>query len=317
MIKIFSKHFAYKTFKYKRHQSILSLKSFIKIKRTKNNRLIVKLFKIPILSLKIKAKNNAAFISQFSTKSNLAHAQKPLSKLAIFAHYDKQDIIEDYVVDYLKSLREVANNIIFVSDCTLSAQELSKIHGLVAKIIAQKHGEYDFGSYKRGMIFAKTESKNINSTIGKLEDYDQLIMANDSCYLTSSLAPAFKEMSSRKSCDFWGMTQNTEQFLPHIQSYFLVFNKNVFLHQGFFDFFLSVKKEGAKLDIVENYEVGLTQNLLDLGFTKDSLIKKIFSKNITLSEKLFFNSVPKDFPLVKVPLLNRMLWNKAMQEKSF
>ncbi len=298
---------------------LISKKTLLQIKRTKSNRLLVKLLKIPVISKCLSKKNDAQKSQKKLTvtnfKSPLTQDKKSVSRLAIFAHYDKQSIIEDYVIDYLKSLREVAKRIIFVSDCILSSEELLKLDGIIEKIIFEKHGEYDFGSYKRGLLFAIKESNNSNKVTDKLEYYDQLIIANDSCYLVNSLAPAFKEMENRNSSDFWGMTQNTEQFLPHIQSYFVVFNKNVFLHQGFQNFFLSVKKETAKLEIIANYEVGLTQNLLELGFKKDSFIKKVFDKNPTLSEK-FITELPKDFPLIKVPLLNRILWKKSNQKIS-
>lgn len=73
---------------------------------------------------------------------------------AIFAHYDKDCIIDDYVLFYLKELKNVADRIIFVSDCELDEEQISKLKGIVDYTLAQKHGEYDFGSYKRGIQLA-------------------------------------------------------------------------------------------------------------------------------------------------------------------
>ena len=50
-----------------------------------------------------------------------------MTKLAIFAHYDRGNEIQDYVIEYLKGLKEVAQDIIFVSDSNVKEEELEKI----------------------------------------------------------------------------------------------------------------------------------------------------------------------------------------------
>ena len=41
------------------------------------------------------------------------------SYIAVFAHFDKDNLIDDYVVEYLQELKKVAEKIIFVSDCNI------------------------------------------------------------------------------------------------------------------------------------------------------------------------------------------------------
>ena len=107
---------------------------------------------------------------------------------AIFAHYDKDCIIDDYVLFYLKELKNVADRIIFVSDCELDEEQISKLKGIVDYTLAQKHGEYDFGSYKRGIQLAMEN--------GLYENTDNLILLNDSCYGPfGSLKNLFEEMN--------------------------------------------------------------------------------------------------------------------------
>ncbi len=154
------------------------------------------------------------------------------SYIAVFAHFDKDNLIDDYVVEYLEELKKVAEKIIFVSDCNIAESEYLKINDLCDKIIAKRHEEYDFGSYKRG----------INELSNIINDYDHLIIANDSCYLFRSLIPVFQEMESRDGIDFWGLSQNSEVYAEHIQSYFMVFNKKIFCNQDFLNFFADVKK---------------------------------------------------------------------------
>jgi O-antigen biosynthesis protein len=218
-----------------------------------------------------------------------------MKRIAIFAHYDKHSIIDNYVIFYLESLKKSVDKIIFVSDCILSADELKKIDHVVFKTICEEHGEYDFGSYKRGFFFLK------ENYLKELNELDELVFANDSCYSIGNFEEVFKKMST-KECDFWGMTQNTEQFQPHIQSYFVSFRSRIVKSECFSLFLKKIQKEPNKHDIIKNYEVGLTKILCENGFKKESFIDKIFEINPTLCANTFIEIMTKRMPLIKVEL---------------
>lgn len=191
-----------------------------------------------------------------------------MKNLAVFAHYDNNNKIEDYVIYYLEGLKKVVEEIIFVSDCNLPQGELDKISPIVSHSIAKKHEEYDFGSYKRGFLYALEN--------GLLEDKEQCIFANDSCFAPLfSFKEMFDEMSS-KDVDFWGVTENKkglEDFnFPHIQSCFIVFKENVFLDDRFVDFIKKITKQPSKDYIIRKYEIGLSQYLTTLGYKYSSYV---------------------------------------------
>lgn len=190
-----------------------------------------------------------------------------MKRAVIFAHYDKDKIVDDYVIYYLKALKEISDEIIFVS-CN-EIHDKSRLEGLVSKIIDERHDEYDFGSYKRGYLYLKD----------CLNNFDELVFVNDSCYGPFySLKNVFDEMEKR-DCDFWGITKNNYGYkqkiahyffkIPHVQSYFLVINKNIFTCDFFDKFICSVSHEYDKKDIIAKYEIGLTQMLLEKGFKFD------------------------------------------------
>lgn len=97
-----------------------------------------------------------------------------MSRIAIFASYDKNGIIHDYVIEYLKYLKEIADKIIFIADNYADEQEQNKLKWLVDYVKFSTHGEYDFRSYKRGYYFAKNN--------GWLDNANELIFCNDSCF---------------------------------------------------------------------------------------------------------------------------------------
>lgn len=189
-------------------------------------------------------------------------------RLTIFAHYDKDNVIDDYVLYYLKSLKEISEKIVFSSDCVLNEEEKAKLNGICDYIISEKHNEYDFGSWKRGF--------ELVNTAGNF-DFDELIFANDSCYGPFfPLTRVFDDMKSR-NCDFWGITENKygiKKRQRHIQSYFLVLKKEVFKSTEFINFMHSITALPTKNDVIENYEIGLSQMLFKIGFKGDNYVKK-------------------------------------------
>ena len=187
-----------------------------------------------------------------------------MKRAVVFAHYDKQNLVDDYVVYYLKALKEIASEVVFVSCCNIKNPEI--LEGIADHIIAQPHNEYDFGSYKRGFLYLKD----------RLDKFDELVLANDSCFGPfHPLKEIFDEMDA-KDCDFWGISKNNFGYKksirrlitrrPHVQSYFLVFKKNV-LQSGILNKFMdSIKHEDDKRQIVSNYEIGLSELLVENGF---------------------------------------------------
>lgn len=223
-----------------------------------------------------------------------------IKRIIIFAHYDKNNIIEDYVVFYLKRLYEITHDIIFVSDSNIKNEELYKIKEYVQHMIIGHHGEYDFGSYKKG--FKYLYNNNL------LEDIDELIFANDSCYAPLYSFDRLFDRMSYKNIDFWGITANLDTYFnskKHIQSYFIAFKKNIFTSSTFINFINTITKEKNKKDIVEKYEYGLTRTLQKAGFTWDvySEYSKKHWSSLNINYEFIINKEKIPFLKRNIPLL--------------
>lgn len=189
-----------------------------------------------------------------------------MRRAVVFAHYDKDNLIDDYVVYYVSALKKAGCDVVFVSCKELAQTELEKLNGLVIHTITGNHDEYDFGSYKRGFLYLEP----------KLSEYDELIFANDSCYgPLYPISEVFAEME-KKNCDFWEITKNNFGYIKqfkhyfvrrtHIQSYFIAFKNNIFTQEFFANFINSIKHEQEKRDIIINYEIGLSELLIKQGY---------------------------------------------------
>ena len=229
-----------------------------------------------------------------------------MNKTVIFAHYDKNNKIENYVIFYLKELKKIAKNIVFVSDCNLNEEEIAKLSNITHHIIAKRHGEYDFGSYKYGYLYAK-ENNLLNT--------EELILANDSCF--GPLIPfenIWNEIN-KKECDFWGINQNDIDVDFHIQSFFIVFKENVFKNELFNNFIINIKKQENKDEIIKKYEIGLSKLLLENGFKAQSFCNYPSDRKVT--QDLVFNKI---VPLIKkweilelYPKLTKLICQKIIK----
>lgn len=210
-----------------------------------------------------------------------------MKRIAVFAHFDSQNKIEDYVLFYLKELKKFCDNLIFSSASIPDEKEIEKLGNIADIILCEEHGEYDFGSYKRGFFEAKKR--------GLLENADELIFANDSCYGPIKPLDKMFDQMEKEDCDFWAITRNkygikktfTEAgtdvlhsvVRPHLQSYFLVFRQNVFVSKDFEDFISHIRSLDKKYDIVIEYEIGLSEFLWKKGFKSSTFIKKYYRVN--------------------------------------
>lgn len=205
-------------------------------------------------------------------------------RAVVFATYSSAGRIEAYVQHYLRHLRKVAEHIVVVGDFAVDASELAKLDGLAEHTIFERHGEYDFGSYKRGRSYLAAR--------GVLDQVDELILCNDSCYgPLQGFEWMFREMTGRQ-VDFWGLTQNSE-FGDHVQSYFVVLSRKVFSSLAFRRFIHSVERQDSVHEVIQKYELGLTRTLAGEGYSWDTFINP---RSPGMQPLLAINTNPTVFP---------------------
>lgn len=181
-------------------------------------------------------------------------------RLFLFAGYDKDAIVDDSLLYYLKHLSGLGD-IVFFMDSDASDEELAKVKRIpnVLYAAAQRHGEYDFGSYKRTYIWAKDNKL--------LEDYDWIYLVNDSVLgPLYDLKPILVDMESR-GVDLTGIISYREKNIcEHMQSWFVGLSQQVATAEFFEKFMRSVKHEESKPEICAKYEFQLTNRAVRRGY---------------------------------------------------
>ena len=199
-------------------------------------------------------------------------------RLFLFAGYDKDGIIDDTLVYDVSALSKLGD-VVLVMDSDCKKQEINKIKKYCRYIEAKRHGEYDFGSYKRAYLWATQK-------LG-LKNYDYVYMINDSVY-----GPFFdmkyyitKMESLGKSA--FGMVDKTGGHAPHVQSWFIGMGPDVFMSKWFDEFIKSVCRQESKNVVAIMYETGFT-TLLKKHNISYSCLYHVFNRGVYKSIKHLF-----------------------------
>lgn len=212
-------------------------------------------------------------------------------RLFLFAGYDKNNVIDDAFIMYVRALHKFGDIVVCIdSDCTQS--ELKKLDNLALHTISTRHGEYDFGSYKRAYNWAKKNTE--------LNNYDYIYMVNDSVYgPLFDLSTYFEKMESGAN-DAFGMVKNPHHTSPHIQSWFIGMRKSVFMSKWFNDLLQSVRHHDDKGSVTILYEHGFTKHLIENNLSWDALysapgrsiynrVKYFYKQKMPFIKKLAFS----------------------------
>ena len=123
-------------------------------------------------------------------------------RVCLFAGYDPDGMVDDTVVAYLQELSRFAD-VYYLADNEVEAGELAKLESCTRGRWAVRHGRYDFGSYS--MLARDLVGWDV------LETYDELILANDSCYLVQPFDRVFAAMDQAPG-DWWGLQATYDVF---------------------------------------------------------------------------------------------------------
>jgi lipopolysaccharide biosynthesis protein len=176
----------------------------------------------------------------------------------LFAHFDKDDRVDDYVLRYLKHIKELNFLIVFVSASRLPLSEVARVRCDCFDVILRDNAGLDFGSW------AQAFSKHASVIDGRL------LLANDSVYgPVGNLSTALDRLTSRDA-DFYGLVESIE-IAPHLQSWFLLFEPAVVRHPAFKEIWARPYRAMTKRQIITQGEVALSRDLIGAGFRYEAL----------------------------------------------
>ncbi|UDY25401.1 CDP-glycerol glycerophosphotransferase family protein [Nocardioides sp. Kera G14] len=253
------------------------------------------------------------------------HEAPPLAadtrRACLFAGFDRDGIVDEYVIDYVRELSRHAD-VYYLADGFVSTDELAKLDGLATAAWAEAHGGDDFGSY------ALLASHYVGWE--RLEGYDEVLFANDSCYLVRPLDGVFARMTGVRT-DWWGLQAAKLDFdrahgatdpIPlergkvyrtgaepwgphcrlHVGSYFLAVRRRVLTDPGFRRRLTAVAAQSQRTKSVLKYEIGLSDHLIRRGFDFRTWSDQLHPYHPLYTNE-YFTLLDHGFPLLKRDLL--------------
>ena len=238
-------------------------------------------------------------------------------RACLFAAYDPDGLVDDCVVAYVAELARHAE--VFVCfDGSLQPGQLDRLAPHVAGAWVRGHGAHDFGSW----------SALARELVGwdALAAYDEVLLANDSCWLVRPLDEVFARMDARPG-DFWGLQLTARRFEPepsqpqavpleevkrswlpptafrypelvHVGSYFLALRRPVLDDSGFRRRLGSVTAQRDRANLVQKYETGTTQYLVGQGFDFSTWVPDLRPNHPVYGPGVF-DLLAEGFPLFK------------------
>lgn len=229
------------------------------------------------------------------------------NRLCLFAGFNRTGRVASHVLDYLEELAR-HSTVYYLADGRLRRRELRKVRAICAGAWVMDHGKYDFGSY----------SELAGNLLGwdRLEHFDEVIFANDSCFCLQPFDTVFAGMD-QEDCDFWCLLgtdeSNTERLytfreyaaMPNRKvpflcfgSYFMAFRPGVIRDTDFRRFFDSVERQPDRTAVCQRYEMGLTAFLKEKGFRLSAFVKTVY-KRVAIYDEQAFRLLKRGFPLLK------------------
>lgn len=238
-------------------------------------------------------------------------------RVCLFAGFDPHGVVDDYVVAYVTELSRWAD-VYYLADGYMQPGELDKLADVTRGAWSRTHGAYDFGSYS--LLARELVGWDV------IDEYDELLLVNDSGFLLRGLGDVFDEMDRRR-CDWWGLQATRHDFvrhsnggkpLPletakatmigertmddidhlHVSSYFLAYRSRVHRDPGFRRRLESVTRQRDKHLVIYKYEIGLSRYLMCRGFEVDTFVPDLYPFHPLYTDQ-YFDLLALGFPLLK------------------
>lgn len=203
---------------------------------------------------------------------------------------------------WIQAVQAISQRVVLVFDNPEPLHYPASWNSENCKALFKSHGEYDFGSYKRGLEWAESR--------GWLEEASHVLFFNDSVYgPLSDLELSIKPMLQRTD-EAWGLTASN-QITPHLQSFFLILGISTLQRPVVRKIFDSATQQKSRQAVIEKYELGLSKALLAEGLSLKALLPT--DQRTSCSGERMIN--PTAWPLSAVELGLPVLKKRALLDE--
>lgn len=199
--------------------------------------------------------------------------KKDIKRLIIYFVYDKDGIVDDYILYMLRALKQNSSEIVVVCNGELQDESRTRLNAVVSNVIERENKGFDVWAYKTAI-----------DTYGwdKLSTYDEVIMMNFTIMGPVYPLEEMFDCMNQKDLDFWGVTKFHKYedgdpfgtievgYIPeHIQSHFIAVRQSMIKSAAFQKYWNEMGEINDYRDAVGKHEAMFTKRFADKGFTWD------------------------------------------------
>lgn len=240
-----------------------------------------------------------------------------MNRLGLFLFYDTEGIVDDYVKYLLEDMNRNLSHLCILVNGELTSEGRKSLENFTDHILIRSNHGFDVGAWKDAMI----EEFGFD----KLEEYDEVILFNDSFF--GPIYP-FREMfdeMDKKDLDFWAITVHGDAPDPrnlcpypyrprYLQLYFLVFRKNFVKSKEFQDYWQEMPYFENFNDVGYKHQAVFTKHFNDLGFKWEAYVdtedlEESVEKSISFHTYNMYELVTNR----KLPLIKRKSFKLALK----
>lgn len=224
-----------------------------------------------------------------------------MKRLAIFNFYDADGIVDEYVDLLLNDLSLLTDRVIIVVNGNVDENGENIFSKYTREVIIRENIGFDAGAY--AFVLSKYLEK------ASLQEYDELILCNDTFFGPfTPLRDVFAQMEE-KNVDFWGMNFVDIGLFSHIQSYFLVFRKEILKEDVFYNYMVNdvSQNETNVVHIYAMFEIGLFAELKRNGYSHGAYA------NTNLYD--VYESAYRCMKEYQLPLFKRKCFDKTLNDR--
>ena len=174
------------------------------------------------------------------------------SRALVYAHWDRDGIVDPYVIHSLREYRAVVDRIVFVS--THCTNVCPAVTSLADEVIVRDNEGFDFASWREGLMRLDIPA------------YDEILFTNSSVYGPLWPIDGCLAAAAARGSDLWGMTVSLEPEV-HLQSYFMGMSRRLLGSDCGRRLWEDVRLVRTKRDAINAYELRWMPECIANGFT--------------------------------------------------
>lgn len=244
-----------------------------------------------------------------------------MKRLGICVFYDPLGKVDNYLEVLLNSFNEVLDDLHIVVNGIVQENSLIVLKKYASRIVVRDNCGLDGGAYKDYFL------NYVDRLL--LEQFDEIVIFNDTFYGPIFPWKQYFNAFEKEPVDFWGLTRHPggtfgegREFGDHIQAYFIVVRKKMFMSPDFYDFWNQLLYPQDHQEAVEQFEIAFTKYFGEKGYIYKAWTDLIgftvpWGDNPFSGKYLFELSSVGRVPIIKKKIMNWSNFEEVYRLYSF